>query len=126
LVAVPEFRTVIQWLKHAFAIDPPGPAEPTAEQRPIVEKLCAEVVRRRMAVPALMLMEMSRPLNYMSAQAIQFFAPLISALTNADGHTRLAEFLERRGSVDYLCDRIEELEAERKRAAADGGIDATR
>lgn len=104
----------MQWLKHAFAIDPPGPAQPTDEQRAVIEKLCAEVVRRGLAAPALVALEMSRPLNFISSQALHFLAPIVSVFTDADAHKHLAEFLERRGSVDYLCGRIEELEAAQK------------
>jgi hypothetical protein len=103
---------LLTWLKHAFAVDPPGPAEPTERQREVVETLCREVVRRRMTTPALLTLEMTRPLNHLGSQALVFFRPFIQALTDADGHRHLAEFLEHRGSVEYLCRRIEALEAE--------------
>jgi hypothetical protein len=98
--------------KHAFAVESTDPIEPTDEQRPIVERLCQEVVRRRLTVPALMFLEMSRPLGYLAAQTIHFFTPLISAVTDAQSHKHLAAFLEHRQSVEYLCRRIEQLEAE--------------
>ena len=107
----------MRWLKHAFAVDPPGPAEPTLEQKAAVDKVCAEIVRRHLTTPALLFLEMSRPLNYLSAQALHFFAPFVSVLTNAEGHRHFAAFLERRGSMDYLCGRIEELEAEADRGS---------
>jgi hypothetical protein len=106
---------LVTWLKHAFAVDPPGPAEPTERQREIIDQLCREVVRRGMTTPALMALEMSRPLNYLGAQALVFLRPFIAAVTDADGHRHLAEFLEHRGSVEYLCRRIEELEANHER-----------
>jgi hypothetical protein len=100
------------WLKHAFAVEPPGPAKPTPPQAEVAEKLCVEVVRRHLSTPALTFLEMSRPLNFIGAQAMHFFAPLIDALTDAEGHRHFATFLEQRGSIDYLCQRIEELEAD--------------
>ena len=99
------------WLKHAFAVDPPGPAEPTDTQHACVEKLCVEVVRRHLSTPALIFLEMSRPMNFIGAQALHFFAPLINAVTDADGHRQFAAFLEHRGSIEYICCRIEALEA---------------
>lgn len=102
-------------LKHAFAVESTDPIEPTDEQRPVVERLCREVVRRRLTVPALMALEMSRPLGYLAAQTIHFFTPLIASVTDAQGHKHLAAFLERRQSVEYLCRRIEQLEAELSR-----------
>ena len=111
----------MEWLKHAFAVEPPGPVEPTEEQRPVVERVCGEVVRRGLTTPAIMALEMSRPLNFVGSQALHFFSPIISALTDAQGHKQFAEFLEHRGSIEYLCRRIEELEAERRSGASDGG-----
>lgn len=103
---------MLDWLKHAFAVEPPGPVEPTEAQAAIVDRLCREVVRRRMTTPALIALEMSRPLNFVTAQAIHFFDPLIKSISDANGHRDFATFLEKRGSIEYLVRRIEELEAE--------------
>ena len=102
----------MQWLKHAFAVDPPGPAQPTDEQLPVVERLCREIVRRRLTVPALAGLEMYRPLNSLGSQFLHFAAPIISSFTDSVGHRHIATFLERRGSVDFLCQRIEAFESE--------------
>jgi hypothetical protein len=104
--------TEMKWLKHAFAIDPPGKAEPNETQRRVVERLCVEIVRRRLTAPALLLLEMSRPLNYVSAQLLHFFQPILTAIANADEYEQFTLLLEQRGSIDYICERIEKLEAE--------------
>ncbi|MFQ6608213.1 MAG: hypothetical protein ACE5EE_06715 [Fidelibacterota bacterium] len=103
----------MSWLKHAFAVDPPGAAEPTAAQAKAVEKVCQEVVRRRLTTPALIMLETFRPLNYVGSQLLHFFHPIISAILSTDAYRNFTEFLERRGSVDYLCYRIEQLDKER-------------
>jgi len=100
----------VKWLKHAFAVDPPGPAEPTEAQRVVIDKLCAEVVRRRMTMPALLVLEMHRPLNYLSAQVLNFFQPFASALIDTAGYEQFTSFLEQRGSIDYLVQRLEALD----------------
>lgn len=102
----------MQWLKHAFAVEKPGPTEPTDAQRPAVERMCREIVRRRLSTPALFALEMVRPLNYIGAQAMHVFAPFISVFTDSDSHRNFAEFLEHRGSIEFICRRIEVLEAE--------------
>lgn len=104
---------MLQWLKHAFAVEPPGEVEPDDEARPVVEHLCREVVRRRMSTPALLVLESSRPLNFVTAQALHFFGPMVAAVSDARGHEHLARFLEHRGSIDWMCRRIEELERDR-------------
>ena len=102
----------MSWLKHAFAIDPPGAAEPTEDQKPVVEKVCQEVIRRRMATPALIMLETFRPLNFVGSQVLHFFHPIVSAILTTEAYKHFTEFLERRGSVDYLCQRIEQLDDE--------------
>ncbi len=108
----------MQWLKHAFAVDPPGPSEPTPEQRHAVDAVCRQIVKRHLTTPALVFLEMSRPLNYLGSQALHFFAPVLSVLSKTGGHRHFAAFLEQRGSIEYLCRRIEELEAEATRHEA--------
>ena len=102
----------MKWLKHAFAVEAPGRAEPTETQRVLIEKLCREVVRRRMTTPALLMLEMGRPLNYVSAQLLHFFQPMLTILANAAEYQAFTEFLEQRGSIDYIVTRLESLNQE--------------
>ncbi|OAI51457.1 hypothetical protein AYO47_07105 [Planctomyces sp. SCGC AG-212-M04] len=100
-----------QWLKNAFAVDH-GPLEPTPEQTALVDRLAREVVRRGMTVPALAFLEMSHPLNYVTAQAIHFFTPMIGAVANTNAHQVLADLLEHRGAIEYICQQIERVQTE--------------
>ena len=100
----------MKWLKHALAIDPPQALEPNEAQRELVEKVCAEIVRRRLTTPALLMLEMSRPLNYVSAQFLHFVQPFASAIVDAEGYRQLTEFLEQRGSIEYICKRLEAMD----------------
>jgi hypothetical protein len=99
----------VNWLKHAFAIEPPGVAEPNPVQQAVVERICKEVVRRRLVTPALLMLEMSRPLNYVSAQFLHFLQPMVSLSMNAGEYKEFTEFLEQRGSIEYISRRLEAL-----------------
>lgn len=99
----------MKWLKHAFALDPPGPAEPTESQRLVVERLCGELVRRHLDGVALVALESCRPLHYLGAQVLHVIAPLAGIVLSTSALNELAAFLERRGSIDYLCMRLETL-----------------
>jgi hypothetical protein len=99
----------LEWLKHAFAIEPEGAVEPTEAQRAVIDSLCRQVVARGLTTPALVFLESVRPLNYVTSQTLLFFAPILSAVADAKACQDLADFLEHRGSVDYLCRRIEEI-----------------
>jgi hypothetical protein len=65
-----------------------------------------------MNVPAVTFLEMSRPFNRVASQALVFFQPVASVALTGEDYNRFAQFLEKSGSVDYLCRRIEELAAE--------------
>lgn len=101
----------LDWLKHAFAIEPDGPLEPKDAQRAAIDALCRQVVARGLATPALLFLESVQPLNYLSSQVLVFFAPILSAIANPEACRQISEFLERRGSIDYLCRRIEAVGA---------------
>jgi hypothetical protein len=101
-----------QWLRDAFAVDPPGPAEPTDAQRPVIDAVCREIVRRDLTTPALMFLEMSRPLNYVSSQLMQFLQPIVAVVVETRQYVLFAEFLERRGSIEYLTRRLDAMEQE--------------
>ncbi len=104
------------WIRNAFAVDPPGPAEPTPVQQESLDILCLGIVRRKLAMPATAALEMCRPLNFIGSQTMQFFHPMISAFVPAEGWKHVAEYLERRGSVEWIRDRIDELEAEQEKS----------
>ena len=102
-------------LRHAFAVDPPGEAEPTEEQQAPVDWVCRQVARRRLTTAGLVTLELSRPLNFVASQAMIFVSPVIWAFARKltyEQYQHFAAFLERRGSIDYLTRRIEQLEAE--------------
>jgi hypothetical protein len=102
----------VGWFKHAFAIDKSGPAVPTPAQEAVVDRLCAEIVRRGLTGPALLMLEMHRPLNYAAAQMLHFLQPLAAIVTDTGGYVEFTKFLEQRGSIDYFCLRLEAAEAQ--------------
>lgn len=106
----------MKWLKHAFAIDDGQSDEPTPAQRDAVDRVLNEIVRRGMVVPAQMVLETCRPLNFVAAQLLHFFSPIVRISLGVQGQDDFARFLERRRSIDYLLNRLEEL-AERQRPA---------
>lgn len=103
--------------RNAFAVDSTDPLEPTEPQRAVVDRVAMEVARRHLTTPALLFIEMSRPLNYIAAQAMHVFQPIAAIVLDTGGYTCFAEFLEHRGSLDYLCRRIEHFEQQYESAA---------
>jgi hypothetical protein len=106
-MSAPEPRSWRQALRHAFAVEPPGPAEPTPEERAALDPLVAEVKRRGMARPALLFLESVRPLNGLGAQALHFMQPFATAVLDPVRYATLARYLERRGSIEWLAQQFE-------------------
>jgi len=100
-------------LKHAFHVEPPGVAVPAPEEEKLLRRMTDEVVRRGMAQPALLFLESLRPLNGVGAQAMHFLHPFASVIVQPQAYERIAAFLERRGSIEWICRAIEDAESER-------------
>ena len=100
-------------IKHAFAIGESQQSEPNEKQKIIVDKVCEEVVNRKLSMPALIMLETFSPLNYIGSQVMHFFQPIISSVLSGDGYSEFSVFLEQRGRVDYICKRINEIEMEK-------------
>ena len=102
----------MNWLKHAFAVDPPGPAQPDSRQSEVIDILCREIIARGLATPTRLFLESTQPLSFIGANALHFLNPFISVLTDSAASQVLAEFLERRGSLEFIVQRLEEMENE--------------
>lgn len=112
---MPSKITWKSWLKHAFAVDTELPP-PTAQEMALVELIAKEVVRRGMTTPAVTFLEVSQPLNYVGSQAMHFFKPLLSSLTDTNGYHKFAEFLARRDALEILIKEIEKCDAAASRS----------
>lgn len=100
-----------QWLAHAFAVERPEDFAPTEEQQQIADRICREIIRRDMVTLAILSLETCRPLNYIGSQAIHFFSPFLSFLVEPRSQKIFASLLEQRGSIEWLCQRLETLNA---------------
>lgn len=108
-----------QWLRHAFAIESAEGWQPNERQQQICDLLLHEITRRGMAVPALLWLETSRPLNYIGAQLLHFCEPVLSAVCDAQSCREFAEFLEHPGAIEYLCRRLEAMAQSSGRSSAE-------
>lgn len=85
------------------------------EERALVERLADAVVRRGMTVPAVLFLEMSRPLSFVTSQAMVFFAPMVGVLFPLTDYERVSLLLERREGVAQLIAAIEARDESRPR-----------
>lgn len=98
---------------------PPTPSSPelhpleidvSPEERDrIFDRLAGEIVRRRMQVPAILALEMHRPLAFLGSQALIILTPLLAPAIGLRNMQAACALLAQPGSIDHLVDRIEEL-----------------
>lgn len=108
----------MNWLKHAFAIDDGEDVQPSPSQKEAIDRVLTEVLRRGMAVPAMMALETCRPLNYVGSQLLVFLSPVIKVTLGIQAQDEFARFLEKRGSIEYLLTRLEQLSHDCEDAAS--------
>lgn len=114
----------MKWLRHAFKVNEFDDRPPTRRELFVVERLCEFVVRRELTTPAVLLLESSQPLHYLSSQLLHFFSPFLSVLTDTRAHHIFARFLERRDSVAILLETIRRFEQLRGERPAGDGVTA--
>ena len=89
------------------------PPARTPEDEALLDRISNAVVRWGMTVPAIFLLESSKPLNFVGSQFLHFLSPMVNSVLNAQDMDRLALMLERRDTVEDLITRIEAAEARR-------------
>jgi hypothetical protein len=100
--------------------------EPEERDR-ILDRVAHEVTRRGLEVPAILALEMHRPLTFLGSQALVVFTPMLAPAFGIGNLQKLSKLLEERENLDRLIERIEELAAERRRPreeANDGATDS--
>ena len=100
-------------LRHAFGVDAPGAVAPDVEDLPRFEALLQRIVARDMTGPAVLVLESWRPLNGVTAQAMHALTPFVGLMADVATWERLALYLQRRGSIPWLIERLERLALER-------------
>lgn len=77
------------------------------EESALLDRIAREVLRRRLEVPAIFLLEGTKPLAFVGSQLMHFFSPVVGAFTGRPGWDAMARLLEKRGAAEALIRRIE-------------------
>lgn len=105
----------MSFFKDMFSVpgdaDGEGKKKTPADEDAAMEKVANKVVERHMAVPAILFLESVKPLNYIGAQAMVFFEPIIQPLFNLRDYDVFRRAMERRENVEVLLQKIERLDA---------------
>ncbi len=82
----------------------------TAQKRDaIIESLARKVVTRGMEIPAVILLEVTKPVSFLFSQAVLVAGPVLYPFFGFERTDRFAGFLNSRANIEMLIRRIEEL-----------------
>jgi hypothetical protein len=87
----------------------------TEEDEELIGKVANKVVSMRLTVPAIFLLESSKPLAFLGGQLLVFLEPFIQTLFNFKQYQRFAFLMENRDNWERLLRKMEDLEDEAKR-----------
>ena len=91
--------------------NPPETTELTDDE--LIERVAAEVVDRRLAAPAIFLLESSKPISFIASQGLVFLGPFVHAALSAPSYDAFCRMIENRENVEKLIVRLEQLEDKR-------------
>ncbi len=110
----------MQTIGHLFSFfrgHPQAPeerAQQEARENQIIERLAHAVAARRLEAPAVLFLELNRPLGFLFSQAALFARPFLSFFLRPEDVEAAAEVLSSPPAFDRLLDRIGELSAQER------------
>ena len=85
-------------------------AELTEEQRDgLIDRLAKQVDARRLHVPAVLFLDMHKPLAFFAGQGLLFSSGFLAPLFGPQNVQQYAKLLESRDNIERLIRRIEEM-----------------
>jgi hypothetical protein len=83
------------------------------ERDRIIEKIAQETVKRGMETPAVLFLEMHKPVSFFASQSLVVFSPFTAPFVGLENVQVASKLMEKRENVELLIRRIEELSVER-------------
>lgn len=80
----------------------------------ILKRIADEIVKRRLTVPAIFLLESCSPLNFVGSQAMLALEPFVRAIFDFPNYRKFALLMESDENVKKLIDLIEITNHEQK------------
>lgn len=89
-------------------------------EKAVVQKIARKVVQWNATVPAIMFLEVHRPLSFVASQMLHMATPFVSMFLDATEFTVLAKMLERRETIEEIIVAIEEADSRAEDARRSG------
>jgi hypothetical protein len=81
-----------------------------AQSEQLIEHLAEQISRWRLTMPAILVLQATRPLSFIASQGLLLCQPLLSFVYDGPRIADYAELLADRASMDRLVARLEEEE----------------
>lgn len=90
--------------------------EPLTDQErdELIEKIAQNIHKRGLETPAILFLEMHKPLSFFVSQTLIVTSPLIAPIVGLGSVSAASRLLENRDNVERLIQRIEELVTSRE------------
>ena len=83
------------------------------ERETLLKRIATEVVKRGLEAPAVMALEVHRPLPFLASQSLIVFGPLLGPLVGIERMQNASRLLREPGVIETLIRRIEDMAQER-------------
>lgn len=80
----------------------------TSSEDEILNKVASKITALGMETPAIFLLEMSKPINYIGSQFLTFMNPMITSFLDIKSYDTFTELIADRNKLEELICRIEE------------------
>lgn len=79
-----------------------------SETEELIEKAATEIEKRKMSAPAVIFLEMHKPLSYIGSQAAIVFSPFLVPFVGFDFVNNYSRLLSKRENIEKLIVRLEQ------------------
>lgn len=87
------------------------------EREAVLNRIADEIARRRMETPAILFLEMHRPLSFIASQSLVATSAFVAPFIGIENVQIASQLLADRSNVERLIDRIEECAQKRDQKA---------
>lgn len=98
------------WRSNGAFISPDEISEDERDR--IIEAVAREIVRRGFTTPALLFIELSKPINFIASQLLMALDPLVSSILTSSDYRKFSLLMENDENIERLLQAIERISVE--------------
>ncbi len=80
----------------------------------LIKLTAKKIVDRHLSVPSILFLDITKPLNFIGAQFLNFFGPFIEPFFSKGQFYKYTKMLEKRENIEKILIEIEKMENEKK------------